>query len=101
MAQPLFFDAKLPTCIYLGKRRTGAARFRVRTHPANLISEESPAYEADVAAIYKIDPLNAGIPMVSQDGWVLLKKLGSSPMIGKLRDCGASPTSGEIVFNKQ
>jgi hypothetical protein len=97
----IFFDAKLPTCIYLTKRKTEAARFRVRTHPANLIAEESPTYEAEVSAIYEIDGVNAGIPMVSQDGWVLLKKLGSSPMIGKLRDCGASPTSGEIVFNKQ
>jgi hypothetical protein len=97
----VFFDAKLPTCIYVVKRALTLNRFRVRTHPANVILDDSPSYNAEVSALYSIDPENAGIPMLSTSGWLMLRRLTSSATIGKLRDYGATPTSGEIVFNEQ
>jgi hypothetical protein len=97
----VFFDAKLPTCIYVIRRGSTSEVFQMRTHPANLIDSNSPFYQPDIPALYSIDPENLPIPMLSGAGWSILRRLATDPKIGNLRDCGAAPTSGEIVFNEQ
>jgi hypothetical protein len=47
-----------------------------------------------------LDPTNLTIPLISETGWKMLHRIFQNPMIGRLRDVGAAPTSGEIIFNQ-
>lgn len=96
----VFFDAKLPTCLYVLERREPDGNFQVRTHPGKLIGQNSPTYLGDLETLSALDSENLPIPLVSEGGWKVLKHIIRSEQIGRLRDYGASPTSGEIVFNK-
>ena len=97
----VFFDAKLPTCVYVVRVNSQSERFNVRTHPANTVMGPSASYDADLPTLRLLDPDNVSIPLVSEAGWSILKRFTKDPDIGKLRDYGAAPTSGEIVFNDQ
>jgi hypothetical protein len=97
----VFFEAKLPTCIYLVRRKKTSEPFRVRIHPENLILDNSPTYYPDVTTLKTLDNVNIAIPQVSEQGWVILKKIATNSRLGKLAEVGAKPTSGEIVFNQQ
>ncbi len=97
----VFFDAKLPTCLYVFQKGQQGAEFLVRTHPANQVSDDSPSYLADLNTLRVLDSSNLTIPQVSDAGWRLLKRIATDERLGKLRDYGAIPTSGEIVFNEQ
>ncbi len=97
----IFFEAKLPTCMYIVRKERSSRRFRVRVHPANIIDEVSPTYYPDVATLKTLDGVNLSIPQVSAQGWQILKKIVTNPRLGKLSEVGAKPTSGEIVFNQQ
>jgi hypothetical protein len=97
----VFFDAKLPTCVYVVKANSQSERFNVRTHRANTVLGSSASYNADVPTLRLLDPDNVSIPLVSEAGWLILKRFTKDANIGKLRDYGAVPTSGEIVFNDQ
>ncbi len=97
----IFFEAKLPTCIYTVRKDASTNPFRVRIHPANIIETSSPTYFADLATLKTLDSANLSIPQVSESGWYILKKIVTSSQLGKLSEVGARPTSGEIVFNQQ
>ena len=97
----IFYEAKLPTCIYIVRKERSSNPFRVRVHPANIIDEASPTYYPDVATLKKLDANNLSIPQVSEQGWQILKKIVANERLGKLSEVGAKPTSGEIVFNQQ
>jgi Eco57I restriction-modification methylase len=96
----VFFEAKLPTCLYVMERQKPGENFRVRTHPGRFISQDSPTYLGDVDTLSALDSENLAIPLVSEAGWRILKHIIGCEQIGRLRDYGATPTSGEIVFNK-
>lgn len=95
----VFKEAKLPTCVYVLKVGAGPAEARIRTHPANLIEEESPAYTARPEELALVSPTNRGLPLVSEEGWATILLLVGSDHLGKLAEYGATPSSGEIVFN--
>jgi Eco57I restriction-modification methylase len=97
----IFFEAKLPTCIYLVRNEKASKAFQVRVHPANIIDETSPTYYPDVATLKTLDTTNLSIPQVSEKGWQILRKIAINTGLGKLSEVGAKPTSGEIVFNQQ
>src|SRR5437667_11458479 len=71
----IFFEAKLPTCIYIVRKERSSNPFRVRVHPANIIDETSPTYYPDVATLKALDGVNVSIPQVSAGGWQILKKI--------------------------
>jgi Eco57I restriction-modification methylase len=97
----IFFDAKLPTCIYFVRREKSSDAFRVRVHSTNEILDLSPTYYPDLLSIKALDSTNLSIPLVSEKGWQILKKCAVNMRLGKLSVVGAKPTSGEIVFNQQ
>ena len=95
----IFFDAKLPTCVYVLQRVSPSGRFRVRTHPGKDILDSSPSYCATAEEIADLDPENFTIPIVGEAEWTLAKKLAENPRFCRLGDV-AQPMSGEVVFNK-
>jgi len=97
----VFFEAKLPTCIYIVCHKKPAKPFQVRVHPTNVIDTSSPTYYPDLATLKILDSTNLSIPQVSETGWQILKKIATNTTLGKLAEVGAKPTSGEIVFNQQ
>jgi hypothetical protein len=72
----------------------------VRVHPGRYVLEESPAYSGDLATIRALNSENLPIPMVSTDDWRIVQRLAQNAKLGKLCDSGATPSSGEIVFNE-
>ncbi|MEK7993954.1 MAG: Eco57I restriction-modification methylase domain-containing protein [Planctomycetota bacterium] len=95
----VFPDAKLPTCVYVLRRSEPSETFFVRVHPGRYIQPTSPSYEGDLSTLLSLSAESLEIPLVPKTGWDMLRRLASSGTIGKLREFGASPTSGEIVFN--
>lgn len=96
----VFPEAKLPTCVYVVLRAAPASTFLVRVQPGRYVLEESPAYSGDLATIRALNSDNLPIPLVSNDGWRVLQRMAQNEKLGKLCDFGASPSSGEIVFNE-
>jgi len=96
--QRIFFDAKLPTSVYVAKKNRSKAVIAVRVHPGKDIVP-SQHYYADVSTLITLSPETWIIPLVSPPEWAVLQKIGSSPQLGKLIEHGAEPTSGEIIFN--
>ncbi len=95
----VFFDAKLPTCVYILANQQPFGRFRVRTHPGKDILETSPSYMTCSQEIAKFDPINFTIPLLDEPAWALLQKLASSDWLCSISEV-ASPMSGEVVFNE-
>ncbi len=94
----VFFDAKLPTSVYVAQKSTQRSSFRVRVHPGKSILSHQH-YQADVETITTLSPEALLIPLVNQLEWTLLHKLAHSDALGPLSNYGAEPTSGEIIFN--
>ena len=96
----VFFEAKLPTCLYILRNHFTDGAFAVRTHPGKDIMESSPSYKTTASEIVRVDPENATIPVISHHEWSLYSRLAADSgltTIGKI----ANPMSGEIVFNQQ
>lgn len=95
----VFFDAKLPTCIYALRRQAPRVQFRVRTHPGKEILDDSPAYSVTATEIAGFDPENYTIPIVDESSWQLARKLIQNPNLCPIGTV-ATPMSGEVVFNQ-
>lgn len=95
----IFFDAKLPTCIYILAHKQPGLEFRVRTHPGKDILEKSPSYMASAQEIAKFDPINFTIPLLDELAWALLRKLALRSWLCPIGEV-ASPMSGEVIFNE-
>jgi hypothetical protein len=96
----VFREAKLPTCIYIVQQSKPEGSFSVRVHPGKDIAGDSPSYVGELQDLLKMDPTNVSIPLVSSEQWDLLKQIFGNKHLGRMRECGALPTSGEIVFNE-
>jgi type I restriction-modification system DNA methylase subunit len=94
----VFFDAKLPTSIYIVQRDRTQGRIAVRVHPAKDILP-SEYYFVDLPTLIRLSPDTWLIPLVSPEGWKILQEIASNPTLGILAEEGAEPTSGEIIFN--
>ena len=95
----VFFDAKLPTCVYILVKQSPRSAFMVRTHPGKDIKVGSTSYLATSSEIEKFDPINLTIPILDNLEWDLARKLARSPalcLIGEI----ATPMSGEVMFNE-
>ena len=86
-------------CIHSGGGLASEA-FSVRVHPGGEIDARSGSYRADVPTIEVLDPDNWSIPLTSGEGWNLAQELAGNDQIGRLDEFGATPSSGEIVFNE-
>ncbi|OBQ08885.1 MAG: restriction endonuclease [Anabaena sp. LE011-02] len=95
----VFFDAKLPTCLYVLTKQKINKSISVKTHPGKDILENSPHYKTSAAEIAEFDFDNFTIPSVSAEEWNIAKKIATNPNICKLGNV-ATPMSGEIVFNE-
>jgi hypothetical protein len=95
----VFFDAKLPTCIYLLQKCPARSKFRVRIHPGKEVLMSSPSCVMTAEQITRFDPGNLCIPQSTQQEWNIVLKLVNSSRVIPLKDV-ATPTSGEIVFNQ-
>jgi hypothetical protein len=95
----VFFDAKLPTCIYVLTRQLPQREFQVRTHPGKDILDDSPSYCATSEEIAEFDSENFTIPIVGKPEWKLARKLATSSRLCPIGEV-AHPMSGEVVFNK-
>jgi hypothetical protein len=93
----VFFDAKLPTCIFVLRKRKSSGLSRLRVHPGRNIIENSPSYQFTSAEILQFDPTNVSIPLLSQREWDLALRLSRDP---RLVPCGDITQSyqGEINF---
>ncbi len=96
----IFRDAKLPTCVYLMEPNCSPDRFELAVHRGAEINDGSRAYTTESRSIETLDPTNFTIPLVSESGWRLRQRIAENSRLGKLHEYGATPTSGEIVFNK-
>ncbi len=94
----VFYEAKLPTSIFVSQKGIVQAELRVRVHPGRLILP-SPHYEANLSAIMALSPNSWLIPLVTPDEWRILSRLAQDSNLGRLDAHGAVPTSGEIIFN--
>ncbi len=95
----VFFDAKLPTCLYILTKQKVNNLIFVRTHPGKDILDNSPAYKTSLTEISEFDADNFTIPCVSAAEWNIAKKIATNSNICKLGNV-ATPMSGEIVFNQ-
>ncbi len=93
----VFFEAKLPTSIFIAEKNNVSKSISVRVHPGRDILSQ-PHYQADLSIIKSLE--NWIIPLVSRREWDVLSKLLSDDGLGTIADDGAEPTSGEIIFNK-
>lgn len=94
----IFFDAKLPTSVFIAEKNRNNGKIAIRVHPGKRILE-TPHFDADLNTIYYLSPENLLIPLVDSSGWKILKTLVSSSQIGRWNELAADPTSGEIIFN--
>jgi hypothetical protein len=94
----VFFEAKLPTCLYILCKQSPQSRLLVRTHPGKEIIDTSPAYQATADEITRFEPDNQTIPLVDHTSWNLAVKIALSPKMRRLGDV-ARFMSGEVVFN--
>jgi hypothetical protein len=95
----VFFDAKLPTCLYILVRQSPRSAFKVRTHPGKDIKVGSPSYLASSPEIVKFDPINLTIPLSDNHEWDLARKFALSPVLCPMGEI-AAPMSGEVMFNE-
>jgi type I restriction-modification system DNA methylase subunit len=95
----VFFDAKLPTCVYILVWQSPRSAFKVRTHPGKDLKIGSPSYLASSPEIVKFDPINLTIPLCDNHEWDLARKFALSPILCPIGDI-AAPMSGEVMFNE-
>ena len=95
----IFFDAKLPTCVYIITKNNKNCPFFVRSHPGKDIDDNSPCYQTSISQINIFDSDNLTIPLVNQEAWLLLQKMARNTNLCKLSKI-ANSMSGEIVFNQ-
>ena len=95
----VFFDAKLPTCVYILVRQSPISAFMVRTHPGKDIKVGSPSYIASSPEIVKFDPINLTIPLCDNREWDLARKFALCPVLCPMGEI-AAPMSGEVMFNE-
>ncbi|MCK9565523.1 MAG: Eco57I restriction-modification methylase domain-containing protein, partial [Methanothrix sp.] len=96
----VFFDAKLPTCVYILNRRHSCDSFRVRTHSGKDLIRSSPSYCVTSDDIFKFDPNSFSIPTVNENAWILASRLYENPALCLFQEI-ASSSPGEIMINKQ
>jgi len=96
----IFYEAKLPTCLYILSKRKQGIKFRVRTHPGKEIIDSSPSYYAKSEEILEFDPDSLAIPTVNEISWKLAVQLCENKKLCLFKKIG-SPSPGEIMFNKQ
>jgi hypothetical protein len=96
--QRVFFDAKLPTTIFVAERDRSTGSMSIRIHPGKDILH-TPHFQADPKVIQTLSPDNLLIPLVDGRGWKVLEVIVSSDHMGRLANIAAEPTSGEIIFN--
>jgi hypothetical protein len=94
----VFFDAKLPTSVYIAEKNRSGDVICARVHPGKDILD-IPYYKADLKHIQAISPENLVLPLVTPKGWALLNELAFSDRIRTFAEVAAEPTSGEIIFN--
>ena len=95
----VFFDAKLPTSIYIAQKGRTQGRICVRVHPGRSILQ-NPHYCTDVETLKLMNPELWPIPPVSKQAWDVLLKIVANDKLGRLGQVAAEPTSGEIIFNQ-
>lgn len=96
----VFYEAKLSTCLYVLSKQQVTQSFRVRTHPAKDIIENSPTYWVSPEEIEDFDPEHFCIPIVDDRAWKLAIKLCKNHKLWAFKEIG-SPYPGEIMFNQQ
>ncbi len=95
----VFREAKLPTCLYVLEPGSAPRSFFVRVHSAGEIEDNSPSYQSTLDTVALLDPGNLSIHLVSENGWQIVQRIFNNDLLGRMRDFGATPTSGEIIFN--
>ncbi|EFO80926.1 hypothetical protein OSCT_1218 [Oscillochloris trichoides DG-6] len=97
----IFFDAKLPTCIYVLKaHQSEGISFQVRTHSGRKIDPKSISYKPTPAELLSFDTEGAIIPLADKQTWTLCTRISQDRCIIKWSEV-ARMITGEVVFNQQ
>lgn len=94
----VFSEAKLSTCIFVVRKDTTSAVFRVRTHPGRDIRDQSPSYTTSGQELQAVFPSHICVPTVSSADWDVLKRVfgrNDWPRLGQI----AHVYVGEIFDN--
>lgn len=97
-AKRVFRDAKLSTMIFTGIREAvSEAAIDLNVYPWNSFDDTPRSASLKLSDIAIIDPKNLPIPLVSQEQWLLCKKLHGSARTKRIGEiAGISVTRGEI-----
>jgi hypothetical protein len=83
----VFPEAKLATCVFVTRRKIGAERFSVRTHPAQFMEESSPTLRIATEELIRFDPENLTIPTCTQHDWDIAARIISNGKVQRLGQC--------------